>query len=396
MNPDDLHARVDGLCDGLAAEGYLRSRVWRDALHAAPRHLFVPDRAWAEPNGSGPGFVIDRIADAGAWWDAVYADNAIVTQRGDGRVDVGDHGEASSSCSAPATAVEFLERLAPERGDRVLEVGTGTGWTAALLSSRVGDGNVVTVDIDRSVSEVAAKNLAAAGVNARLVVGDGVAGVADAGVLDRVHVAAGVAEIPYAWVEQTRPGGVIVLPFMPGWGFGWLLCLYVRGDGTAVGRFPGLAGYMMLRDQRPGGAMPSERARRDYTETSTRLDPRRVESDSSAADLAIAAMVPRVRSRVFHGEGDAADESTLWLLERGDDSWASVDYVPGAGEFVVQQHGPRRLWDEVEAAYRRWTRLGRPDVGRFGMTVTPEGQRVWLDSPGASGLAEFEDDEGAA
>ena len=50
----------------------------------------------------------------------------------------------------------------------------------------------------------------------------------------------------------------------------------------------------------------------------------------------------------------------------------------------VWQSGPRRLWDEVAAAHRRWEERGRPEHERFGPTVTPEGRRVWLDDPADS------------
>ncbi|ARZ72599.1 hypothetical protein SMD11_7023 [Streptomyces albireticuli] len=72
----------------------------------------------------------------------------------------------------------------------------------------------------------------------------------------------------------------------------------------------------------------------------------------------------------------------MWLLADDRTSWASVDYVPRHGTFAVEQYGPRSLWDELEAAYRRWERLGRPERDRAGLTVTREGQRVWLDTPG--------------
>ncbi|MDG9701400.1 hypothetical protein [Streptomyces sp. DH37] len=48
------------------------------------------------------------------------------------------------------------------------------------------------------------------------------------------------------------------------------------------------------------------------------------------------------------------------------------------------QSGPRRLWDETEAAHRRWRERGRPGYERFGLTVTPRGQRAWLDDPADS------------
>ena len=382
MTPDDLTARIDRLCDRLASDGYLRDPAWRTAFHAVPRHLFIPDRAWAAPNGPDDGYLIDRAADPETWWNAVYSDAALITQRDDGTTAVAERGDPSSSCSAPGTVAEFLDHLAPEDNNRVLEVGTGTGWTAALLSHRVGAANVASVEVDPGVSERAAKNLSGAGHSPRLVVGDGTFGLPEAAPFDRVHVAAGVADIPYAWVEQTRPGGVLVLPFAPGWGFGWLARLHVLGDGTAVGTFPGYAGYMPLRGQRvpwrPLPGLPSE----GLVESATRLDPRRLRADS-AADLFLAATVPGVRTRLFHGTGAEADECTLWLVEPGDDgAWASVDYVPGRAEFLVQQQGARRLWDEAERAYLRWLRDGRPSADRLGMTVAPDGRRLWIDNPG--------------
>lgn len=381
--PSDVPQRIDRLCDALTADGSQISAEWRATLQAVPRHLFVPDEAWAEPNGPGDGFAINRSADEVAWWDAVYSDRAIITQVADGTAEVSGDGPYTSSCSAPATVVDFLGNLRPDDHNRVLEIGTGTGWTAALLSHRVGAGNVVSVEIDAVISEQAGKNLAAAGFAPRLIVGDGVEGAPEDGPFDRVHVAVGVADIPHAWVQQTRPGGVIVAPFMPGYGYGWLARLHVLGDGTAVGRFPSLAGYMMLRSQRHVLGAACDFVHGDFEETTTRVDPRWVENDSFAADLAIAAMVPCVQTRLYWGEGAEAGECTFWILERDTQrgSWASVDYMPGHREFVVQQHGSRRLWDQVEAAYLRWLSWGRPDQSRFGLTVTPEGQAVWLDSP---------------
>lgn len=113
MSPDDLGSRIDRLCDRLTADGDLLDPAWRAAFHAAPRHLFVPERAWAAPNGPDQGFLIDRAVDPGTWWDAVYSDAAIITQRADGTADVAEFGEPSSSCSAPGTVAEFLSHLSP-------------------------------------------------------------------------------------------------------------------------------------------------------------------------------------------------------------------------------------------------------------------------------------------
>ena len=61
-------------------------------------------------------------------------------------------------------------------------------------------------------------------------------------------------------------------------------------------------------------------------------------------------------------------------------SWATCDSSP-TGEHTVIQYGDRRLWDEVEAAFTQWTHLGSPGPDRFGLTVEPDGQRLWLDNP---------------
>ncbi|MCO6010301.1 methyltransferase domain-containing protein [Actinoallomurus purpureus] len=268
--------------------------------------------------------------------------------------------------------------------DRVLEIGTGTGWTAALLSHRIGGRNVTTIEIDPVLAERAAANLKAAGYAPRLVVGDGADGWPDGAPFDRVHVTCAVATIPYAWVEQTRPGGLILTPYSSGYGYGWLTRLVVVGDGTAVGRFPSPAGYMLMRSQRParGAAFDWVHESDDPAESTTRLDPRHLHDDTDA-DLFICARVPGVHKRLYYDEETNSGEATFWVLDNAGHhgSWASVDYVPGKAEFLVQQHGPRRLWDEVSEAYLRWLSLGRPARDRFGLTVSPEGERVWLDDP---------------
>lgn len=380
----DPRIRATALAELLTAQGDLTDPRWREALCDVPRHLFAPPVAWANPDGTADGYPIGRSTDEDRWWGAVYTDTSLITQLDDGAGDVTTGvGLVSSSCSAPGVVFTFLEQLRLDDHDRVLEIGTGTGWTAGLLSRRVGDQNVTSVEVDRGLSEQAAKNLTAAGYTPRLIVGDGAEGFSERAPYDRVQAACAVADIPYAWVEQCRPGGIIVTPFSPGYGYGWLTRLHVLPDRTAIGGFPGRAGYMLMRSQRPAAGAAFDFVHGDAAETATRLDPRRLVADSDAADLAISAMVPGVQTRLYFDETGATGECTFWVLERDTQkgSWASVDYVPGAAEFVVQQGGDRCLWDEVEQAYWRWMRLGRPSLDRFGMTVTPDGQHVWLDSP---------------
>jgi protein-L-isoaspartate(D-aspartate) O-methyltransferase len=81
---------------------------------------------------------------------------------------------------------------------------------------------------------------------------------------------------------------------------------------------------------------------------------------------------------------DSEDRSfSLLLFEVGDPdgSWAACDYEPDKEDYEVTQYGDRRLWDEFAAAWLRWQELGRPRADRFGITVAPQCQELWLDEP---------------
>jgi protein-L-isoaspartate O-methyltransferase len=363
VNAEGLNA---AMVDDLAARGDLTDPAWRAALLAVPRHLFVPPVAWCSPYDADD-YPIDREADPGLWLRSAYRNMPIVTQLDDGAVPVASgQGEATSSLSAPDIVMRFLELLGPRPGDRVLEIGTGQGWTAGLLCHRVGARNVTSVELDGAVHARAAGNLRDAGREPLLILGDGGEGWPGGAPYDRVHVAAGVLRVPYPWVAQTRPGGVIVLPWMPYFQPGHQLRLTVGADGVADGRFHGGAGYMPLRGQR-SPAPPTSGT--DFRSRAGDVEPRTLTHAGYGADVAIAGMLPDVVVSVREGS------SPTWLWT---EDGASAARAVGS---EVEQFGPRSLWDEMEDAFHRWEGWGRPGRDRFGMRVGPDGQYVWLDSP---------------
>lgn len=129
------------LAHQLHRRGHLTDPRWREALCSVPRHLFVPHQTWAIPDDPGQaGFRIDAIADPLTWLNAVYSDCSIVIQSDDGAGDpASGQGRFSSSVSAPGAVIQFLELLDPRPRSRILEIGTGSGWTAALLCHAAGD-----------------------------------------------------------------------------------------------------------------------------------------------------------------------------------------------------------------------------------------------------------------
>lgn len=274
-----------------------------------------------------------------------------------------------------------LDALDVRDHHRVLEIGTGTGWTAALLSQRVGAQNVVSIEVDEKVAAQAEQNLTAAGHAPRLVVADGADGFPSCAPYDRVHGTCAVTDFPYTWIEQTHPGGVIVAPWAPLYGPGELARLVVDDNGCANGQFPTPASYMMLRSQRHSVRWNPHHAD-EARETTTRIDPRTLADDSCAAALMIGALVPGV-ARIPMPGNDGSGRFSLLLVEadRHDGAWAAVDYVPGEAGYRVTSFGTRDLWQEVSEAFAHWLTLGQPERHRFGLTVTPRRQRLWLDDP---------------
>ncbi|MER5349965.1 methyltransferase domain-containing protein [Kitasatospora sp. NPDC002551] len=341
-------------------------REWREAIEAVPRHRFLPARIWLDDGGGGYEPCDDQRRS-----EAAYTDVPIVTQVNDGQVPA-DPADAwpSSSASAPSIVVRMLRDLDVRPGTRVLEVGTGTGWNAALLAHRVGAGNVVSVEIDPDVARQARAALNGSGVE--VVRADGAAGWSGRAPYDRLVSTCSVRRVPWAWIEQTRPGGIVLTPWdnpMICWG---LLNLTVERD-RAQGRFAPHSAFMLMRTQRQDLRIFRDVVRDEHVpaESRTSLDPRQVTGDAWEARFALGLRLGDVWTA---WEEDAA---RLWVATTDARSWAAVD-----DDGTVGQYGPRRLWDEVEEAHRWWERQGRPGPERFGWTVVEGEQWAWLDRPG--------------
>ncbi|TDE57982.1 hypothetical protein E1295_06820 [Nonomuraea mesophila] len=252
---------------------------------------------------------------------------------------------------------------------------------ACLLSQLVGEhGSVTSVEVDPQVARQAAATVRTVGARPLLLVGDGAAGHRRGALYDRVHVTCGVRDVPHAWIEQCRPGAVIVVPYCPGFGDGHELRLTVTPDGAAHGRFADYADYMMMRSQRDPADRPP-RGSEDRRRSTTGIDPRTIAFAPAGADLAIAALT----GLTSEGGADRDEDGELyrlWLSDPADPcAWGTVKWRPGSTEYEVYQVGERPLWDDVTAAYFRWVGWGGPGRDRFGMTVTQSGQYVWVDRP---------------
>nr|WP_237536108.1 methyltransferase domain-containing protein [Streptomyces sp. SID3343] len=179
---------------------------------AVPRAALAPDVVWRADPATGRHTAVDRRTDPGGWDEVVLRPAPVVTQVDDGAIDaVG--ALASSSFSEYRAVASFLTELDVHPSHPGLEIGTGPGWTAALLAWRLGEENVVSVEIDPALAAGARAAHARLGLSPTVITGDGTLGALDASPFDRVHATAAFTHrVPYAWIEQARPGAVIVAP----------------------------------------------------------------------------------------------------------------------------------------------------------------------------------------
>jgi protein-L-isoaspartate(D-aspartate) O-methyltransferase len=146
------------------------------AMEQVPRHLFVPERMWPE----------------------AYADKALA---------VGP----DRTVYQPYVVALMTSLLDLKRGDRVLEIGTGSGYHAAVLSRIAGQ--VYSIEIDRQIAEQAGRTLAGMGYrNVAVRVGDGYLGLPDKAPFDAILLSAAPPHIPQPLIDQLRPGGRMVVP----------------------------------------------------------------------------------------------------------------------------------------------------------------------------------------
>ncbi|GHC96220.1 protein-L-isoaspartate O-methyltransferase [Nocardiopsis terrae] len=333
-----------------------------------PRHRFLPDTVWGEDRTR-----YDRAADPAEWMRVAYTDQALTTQRDDGAP--GGMGVPTSSSSAPSVMARMLAAAGIESAHRVLEIGTGTGYNAALLSQLLGSGSVATVEIDPELAGAARAALSAAGFHPDVRTGDGerTGGLPS---YDRLIATCTVSEVPAAWLRHMRGRGRIVTPWAPTPGLpGGVLAVLDATRNHAQGRFEGGLSFMWARGQRrPGRSAPGPEAVADSTEQ-VPGDPREPWLDGERA-LLLSLLMPGWSYGLRMGE-DATDPC-VWLASTTCSSWARL-HADGR----VEQGGTRALFEEADRAWRIWEGWNRPAVSDFGLTVDPDRQTqtVWVHGP---------------
>jgi protein-L-isoaspartate(D-aspartate) O-methyltransferase len=224
----DWRERNDRMVDRLVERQRLDDSRVEEALRTVPRHAFLP------------GVDLERV----------YSGAAVPTQA---RSD----GVSTSSSSEPRLMARMLDRLRVLPGMHVLEIGTGTGYNAAILAHLVGDsGAVTTIEVDPTVARQARANLDRAGFErVRVITRDGWDGADEYGPYDRIELTVGTWDISPRWVEQLRSDGLLLVALWLRAGVHLGITFRAIGPGRLRSESVITCGFMRLRGPHrgPGG-----------------------------------------------------------------------------------------------------------------------------------------------
>ncbi|PAU46594.1 protein-L-isoaspartate(D-aspartate) O-methyltransferase [Streptomyces albireticuli] len=363
------------LAAGLEESGDLVSGQWSEAFESTPRHAFVP--AFYRNMGGAPSVWRELgVGDGPDWLEPIYTNVSLVTRldpRTVRQVEGGWTGVPTSSSTQPSLTARMLEALGVEPGHTVLDAGTGTGYQAALLAHRLGTaGQLTTADIDPELTASAKGRLEELGYAPVVVACD--VTVHPWQQFDRVIVTCGLSRITESLRAAVAPGGRLIANVGAPLGSG-LVVLDADGEGVLEGRFhPGGGSFMPARTDRSSYPRTGGDAQAAGEEGPAGV-PADVFLDYHFAFL-LAVHLPGVQ--VQYGTDDQGQAMRRLVVPGGS---SSETVYPESGPAYYRETGDHGLWPAVERCWSWFVEHGQPSWDRFGLTVTPDGQRLWFETP---------------
>jgi protein-L-isoaspartate(D-aspartate) O-methyltransferase len=336
------------LTERLRESGAITSDHVSHAFERVPRHRLIGAfQVWDEDSDRTLDIPHDPEHPNSEHLALIYSDRALITRQTEGR--------PTSSSSMPSLMASMLEALELEAGMRVLEVGAGIGYNAALMAEIIGDQHAVTaIEIDETLIEQTRVRLGEAGYGwIDLRWGDGFERLSDPAPFDRIVSTVGCADLAPAWFEELAPGGRMLVPLQ----HAQLHPLVLVSSGGRDGRFVGLTGFVQASGKGDLAAPWPRAAWRTDAQPEERpgwpgfgFGPTRQGWGRPRDELDFLVFLSLRDRRAFDGPGVG-----LW---EAPDRWAA------ATRDAILVVGNGTLVDELDALHREWLRMGSPTIER--------------------------------
>lgn len=354
----DIRSLVERYVGELTAAGAIRSPEVERAFRKVERHRLLETFYYRDEAAFR---TVDHDPEAPRREDLelIYAANALATRQADGM--------PTSSTSLPALVAQMLELLELSAGDKVLEIGAGTGYNAALLAEITGDQRLVTtVDVQADVVEQTRRLLTRADYpRIRVLVRDGYDGVPGEAPFDRIVATVGCSDLSPHWAEQLADDGAMLIPLEHAGSHP--LAAIRKDNGALRGRVTQWTGFMPVhgplhvKDLWPRGVVAADAGElvRENDPgprfATSRPDGSGYLSDDEADFLFFVGLADRRASWTMHGPG-ISDGFNGWAGMATDGIWWWKDVS---------------LARELDRLYQDWDARGRPGIGDYRLSFLP-------------------------
>lgn len=366
------------MVDRLKEKGCIVSPSIEAAFRHVPRHSFI-DHYYIQtrvgPTMQWNPITVDQVEQADQWLAMIYSNEALITM-------MSERSQPTSSSSAPCAMADMLEPLDLRPGMRVLEIGTGTGYNAAILAYLTGDPHLVfTVDLSSALTEKAQARLDhVVGSGVTVHTGNGLDGYPRAAPYDRIIATASWYRVPLPWLDQLRSDGILVMNLRGRLGWGGFLRIVKTGAGrTAHGIFTGGSEFMALQEQEAPSAsfvslIPKYTGRlvtEQFSVARQDFDPGQLSHYPLLLILQLA--FPYLYQGWIKAETDLTP--AMCLIDTASETLLKFCPKADGDSWTLEIRGDRRVWAGIVQAFQQWQSLNDPPLTDFVVEIDKEGRQ---------------------